>query len=65
MQLLERVEKYYFEEEAEAEQFIESQKETDGELIDRKLSVKETSKEFYVIVTLKKRFKTLAEAKES
>ena len=65
MQLLERVEKYYFTEEAEAEQFIESQKETEGELIDRKLSVKETSKEFYVIVTLKKRFQTLAEAKES
>lgn len=65
MILLEKTEKYYFQTEEDAEAFVESQKEVEGQLVDWKISIKETTKEFYVLATIKLRYKTLAEAKAS
>ena len=64
MKLLERSEKYFFNEEFLAEEFIEKEKETKGQLVDWKISIKETRDSTYVIVTTKKKFLTLTEAKE-
>ncbi len=64
--LLEQTEKILFKDEDYAEQYIETQKNQDFDLIDYKVSKKEnkTNGEYF-IVTLKKRFKTLAEGQES
>lgn len=64
MILLEKTEKYFFKTEEDAENFIEEEKGTEGQLIDWKISIKKTTKEYYIIITTKKRFLTLAEAKE-
>ena len=65
MILLEKTEKYFFQTEQEAEEFVESQKETEGQLVDWKISVKDSAKEHYVIATTKIRYLTLTEAKSS
>lgn len=62
--LMEKTEKHFFREEDYAERFIESSKEGEHDLIDYKLSRKDTKEGEYFIVTLKKRFATLPEAKE-
>lgn len=66
MILLDKTEKYFFTDEIKAEDLIEERKkEVEGQLIDYKLSIKETKQGTYFIVTLKTRYKTLTEAKES
>ena len=60
---LESTHKYFFNTEEEAEEFVEQAKTEPGQLIDWKISIKETKKDFYVIVTTKHRHSTLEEAK--
>lgn len=63
--ILEKTEKYFFSDEIKAEEAILQQKEnSDGDLIDYKLSKKETKDGEYFIVVLKTRYATLTEAKE-
>lgn len=64
MILMEESRKYFFSTEDEAINFLEKMKEeTTGMIIDYKISNKETKSENYTIMTLKIRYKTLAEAK--
>ena len=64
--LLEKAEKHYYTDEDYAEKKIETYKNsTDFDLIDYKLSKKETKDKTYFVLTLKCRFSTLNEAKES
>lgn len=65
--LMERTEKYMCPDEDYAEKLVESYKEEQGDyiLVDWKLTRKETKEGEYFIVTLKTRYKTLAEAKDS
>jgi hypothetical protein len=66
MILMETTRKYFFDSEETAEAFVEQVKETTaGMVIDYKISNKETKDSEYTILTIKERFKTLAEAKSS
>lgn len=63
---MEKVEKFFILTEQSAEELITKRKEsTEGDLIDYKVSEKETKNGIYYIVTLKTRFKTLQECKDS
>ena len=65
MKLLEQVEKYIFTNEVAAEKFINDTKTTaEFELIDRKITQKETKDNIFYLVSIKKRFMTLSDAKE-
>ena len=65
MILLEQSEKFFFTDEAEAENLIEERKKNEnGILISYKLTTKETKTLLFFIVDLKTRFFTLQEAKE-
>lgn len=58
--------KYFFNTEEEAELFVEKmKKEDEGVVIDYKISNKETKAAIFTILTIKIRYKTLAEAKDS
>jgi hypothetical protein len=67
--LMEETKKYIISDEALVEMFCEAQKEkieeAGGILIDKKITLKETSDSTYFIVTLKSRFLTLPQAKEA
>ena len=64
--LLETTEKFFVTDEFEAESLIEQYKNNqDATLIDHKVSLKENKTGVYYIVTLKLKYKTLSEAKES
>lgn len=63
---MEKQEKFFVTEEVEADLLIEEYKNhEEAMLIDHKVSFKETKESDYYIVTLKLRYKTLAEAKET
>ena len=64
--LLEKTEKFMCGDEDYAEKLVEKYKSNQGDyiLVDWKLTRKETKEGEYFIVTLKSRFKTLAEAKD-
>jgi|GEM_PF-6090055 len=66
---MEETKKYLINDEEEAELFIQSEKarieEEGGQVIDYKLTVKETKESTFVVLTIKARFLTLPEAKES
>lgn len=64
--LMEKTEKFFVSDEFSAESLVEEYKTSDeGMLIDHKVSFKETKDSTYFIVTLKLRYVTLPEAKES
>lgn len=63
--LLETTEKFFITEETEVDLLIEEYKEKDELLIDHKVSLKETKTGSYYIVTMKLRYLSLPEAKES
>lgn len=64
--LLETTEKYLVTDEFEVDSMIEEFKQSDvATLVDHKVSLKETKTDSYYIVSLKMRYKTLSEAKES
>ena len=52
------------EDEAKAK-IAERQKETDGMVIDYKITIKETKESEYVVLTIKERLATLPEAKDA
>lgn len=65
MKLLEQVEKYIFTDEVAAEKFINDTKSSaEFELIDRKITQKETKDSIFYLISIKKRFTTLSDAKE-
>ena len=64
--LLETTEKYLVTDEFEVDSMIEEFKRSDvATLVDHKVSLKETKTDSYYIVSLKMRYNTLSEAKES
>jgi hypothetical protein len=63
---MEKTEKFFVTDEFLAESLVEEYKQNqEGMLIDHKVSLKETKETTYYIVTLKTRYTTLSEAKES
>ena len=65
MILLERTEKFVCMDETEAELYVEKlKKETEGNVIDYKISIKETKEGGYALLTIKEKFTSLAEAKD-
>lgn len=64
--LLEVQEKYIFSDENSAESFVEELKQNqEFELIDRKLTLKETKDSVFYILVVKKRFLTLSDGKQA
>lgn len=63
--LMEQTEKHIYVDELQAEAKIEELKEDESfTLMDYKLTTKETKESIFYILTVKKRFATLSEAKE-
>lgn len=63
---MDKTEKFFVTDDYEADMLIEEyERNPDATLIDKKVSLKENKGMIYYIVTLKLRYKSLSEAKES